>query len=376
MSELRIGLVGYGKMGRAHSQAWLTAPRFFDHATTPVLAAICGRNRAAATKVAGQFGWESVETDWRALVERDDIDLVDICTSNDLHSEVALAAIRNGKHVVCEKPLALDAALARRMLTEATEAGIRHMVVFNYRFVPAVRLAKQLVESGELGEIYQFVGSFQQDWLATPDFAMTWRLRRDAAGSGALGDLGAHIVDMSRFLIGAIDRAVGSTHTFVPERKNERGEDEHVTVDDAFEALVRFRNGVSGMLQASRVASGQKTRNRFEIYGSKGGIQFDFQRMNELRFFSAGDRPEVRGFRTIPTTVAGAQPYADAWWGAGHPIGFEHTFTHLVDEMLTAFDEDGVPSPSFADGVACQEVLDAIERSAREERWVDVHDAP
>lgn len=372
MNTLRIGMVGYGKMGRAHSQAWLTAPRFFDHDTQPVLAAICGRDGDAAKRVAGTFGWQSVETDWRALVERDDIDLIDVCTSNDLHSEISLAAIRNGKHVVCEKPLALDATLARQMLAEAIDAGVRHTVVFNYRFVPAVRLAKQLVEAGELGELYQFVGSFQQDWLATPDFAMTWRLRREAAGSGALGDLGAHIVDMGRFLIGEIERVAGATHTFVPTRKNALGEDESVTVDDAFEALVRFRGGVSGMLQASRVASGQKTRNRFEIYGSKGGIQFDFQRMNELRFFSAEDRAEVRGFRTIPTTVPGAQPYADRWWGAGHPIGFEHTFTHLVDELLTAFDEDRVPSPSFADGAACQDVLDAIERSAREERWVDV----
>jgi predicted dehydrogenase len=366
MNTLRIGMVGYGKMGRAHSQAWLTAPRFFDHETQPVLAAICGRDGDAAKRVAGTFGWQSVETDWRALVERDDIDLVDVCTSNDLHSEIALAAIRNGKHVVCEKPLALDATLARQMLAEAIDAGVRHTVVFNYRFVPAVRLAKQLIDAGELGELYQFVGSFQQDWLATPDFAMTWRLRREEAGSGALGDLGAHIVDMGRFLIGEIERVAGATHTFVPTRKNALGEDESVTVDDAFEALVRFRGGVSGMLQASRVASGQKTRNRFEIYGSKGGIQFDFQRMNELRFFSAEDRAEVRGFRTIPTTVPGAQPYADRWWGAGHPIGFEHTFTHLVDEVLTAFDEDRMPSPSFADGVACQEVLDAIERSARE----------
>ena len=372
MSDLRIGLVGYGKMGRAHSQAYVTVPRFFDHNTRPVLAAICGRNRDSAERVAGQFGWGSVETDWQRLVQRDDIDLIDVCTSNDLHSEIALAAIRNGKHVVCEKPLALDAALAHQMLEEAEHAHVRHMVVFNYRFVPAVRLAKQLIESGELGEIYQFIGSFQQDWLASPDFTMTWRLRQGTAGSGVLGDLGAHSIDLGRFLIGEIDRVVGAMHTVVPTRKNDRGEDEPVTVDDAYEALVRFRNGVSGVLQASRVASGQKTRNRFEIYGSKGGLQFDFQNMNELRFYSASDSPSVRGFRTISTTIPAAHPYADHWWGAGHVIGFEHTFTHLVDELLTAFDEDRVPSPNFNDGVACQNVLEAIERSVQVERWVDV----
>jgi predicted dehydrogenase len=182
--------------------------------------------------------------------------------------------------VICEKPLALDAALASQMFAEAERARIMHMVVFNYRFVPAVRLAKQLIDAGELGEIYQFVGSFQQDWLASPDFAMTWRLRRESAGSGALGDFGAHIIDLGRFLIGEVDRVIGATYTFIPNRRNERGDDEPVTVDDAFEALVRFRNGVPGVLQSSRVASGQKTRNRFEIYGSKGGLQFDFQNMN------------------------------------------------------------------------------------------------
>jgi predicted dehydrogenase len=372
VTQLRIGLVGYGKMGRAHSQAYATAPRFFDHDTQPLLTAICGRDRSGVEQAADRFGWQDVETDWRQLVRREDIDLIDICTSNELHSEIALAAIAQGKHVVCEKPLALGAEAAHRMLQEAERARIRHMVVFNYRFVPAIRLARQLIDAGELGEIYQFIGTFQQDWLASQDFTMTWRLRQESAGSGALGDLGAHIIDLGRFLIGEIDRVVGSTHTFVPTRRNDAGQDEAVTVDDAFEALVRFANGASGVLQASRVASGQKTRNRFEIYGSRGGLQFDFQNMNELRFFTASDPPGVRGFRTITATVPDVHPYAAHWWGAGHVIGFEHTFTHLVDELLSAFDENRAASPSLHDGAVCQDVLDAIACSVREERWVDV----
>jgi predicted dehydrogenase len=364
MKTIGIGIVGTGKMGRAHSQAWATVPKFFDLETTPALRVACGRDDDKATTFAKRFGWDSVETGWRELVKRDDVDLVDICTSNDLHAEIALEAIRHGKHVVCEKPLAVDAPTATTMAEAAEAAGVKHMVVFNYRFVPAVRLARQLIEAGELGEIYQFVGSFQQDWLSDPNAAMTWRLRKGSAGSGVLGDLGAHIVDLARFLVGEIASITGALHTVVPTRQNERGEMERVTVDDAFESLIEFTSGASGILQASRVATGQKTRNRFEIYGSKGGLQFDFQAMNELRFLSTDDPVAVRGYRTISTTLPGAHPYADRWWGAGHLIGFEHTFTHLANEMLLSFDEHRQPTPSFRDGEACQVVLDAIAQSS------------
>ncbi len=364
MKTIGIGIVGTGKMGRAHSQAWATVPKFFELETTPALRVACGRDASKTADFAERFGWESVETDWRQLVERDDIDLVDICTSNDLHAEIALEATRNGKHVVCEKPLALDAPTAARMAAAAEAAGVKHMVVFNYRFVPAVRLARQLIDAGELGTIYQFVGSFQQDWLADPNAPMTWRLRKDSAGSGVLGDLGAHIVDLARYLVGEITSVTGALHTVVPSRRNEHGEMEPVTVDDAFESLIQFESGASGVLQASRVATGQKTRNRFEIYGSKGGLQFDFQAMNELRFLSNEDPVAVRGYRTISTTLPGAHPYADRWWGGGHLIGFEHTFTHLVHEMLSSFEENREPTPSFRDGEACQIVLDAIARSS------------
>lgn len=372
MSELRIGLIGYGKMGRAHSQAYATTARFFDHDVVPTFTAVCGRSRSKAEEMASKFGWQDVETDWRALLKRDDVDLVDICAPSREHEEIAVEAARSGKHVFCEKPLALTADGARKILEEVERHGVQHMVTFNYRFVPAVRLAQSLIEEGRLGKIYHFRASFYQDWLADPESPMTWRLRKDEAGSGALGDLGAHVVDLARSLLGEIDEVSATLHTFVDRRRNEAGELEDVTVDDAFESLVRFDSGASGVIEASRFATGHKCTNRFEINGSKGSLQFDFQQMNELRFYSADDDPAVRGFRTITTTVPKVHPYAAHWWGPGHVIGFEETFVHQVAELFSAFDEDRCPNPSFHDGLRCQEVLEAIERSAQEKCWVGV----
>ena len=372
MSALRIGLIGYGKMGRAHSQAYATAARFFDHDTVPVFTAVCGRSRSKAEEMASKFGWQDVETDWRALLERDDVDLVDICTPSREHEEIAVAAARSGKHVFCEKPLALTASGVREMLDEVERHGVKHMVTFNYRFIPAIRLARSLIEEGRLGDIYHFRGSFYQDWLADPESPMTWRLRKDEAGSGALGDLGAHVVDLARYLLGEIDEVSATLHTFVDRRRNEAGKWEDVTVDDAFESLVRFESGTSGVIEASRFATGHKCTNRFEINGSKGSLQFDFQQMNKLRYYSTDEDPAVRGFRTITATVPKVHPYAAHWWGPGHGIGFEETFVHQVDELLSAFDEDRDPDPSFYDGLRCQEVLEALERSAREKCWIEV----
>lgn len=370
--ELRIGLVGYGKMGRAHSHAYATAARFFDHDVKPVLTALCGRNREKAVAMAGRFGWQGVETDWRRLLRREDVDLVDVCAPSRTHEEVAVAAARSGKHVLCEKPLALTTAGARKMLEEAERNGVKHMVTFNYRFVPAVRLARRLVEEGRLGKVYHFRGSFYQDWLVDPESPMTWRLRREEAGSGALGDLGAHVVDLARYLVGDISAVSGALHTFVPRRRNEGGEHEDVTVDDAFEALVRFDSGASGTVQASRFATGHKCSNSFEINGSKGSLRFDFRNMNELRFSSREDEAATQGFREIPATVPKVHPYAAHWWGPGHSLGFEHTFVHQVDELLSAFEQNRQPAPDFRDGLWCQEVLEAIEWSDREGCWVEV----
>jgi len=364
-NELKIGLVGPGKMGRIHSQAYLTVPRFFNHRTHPVLSAICGRNPDATAKAARDFGWANVETDWRRLIDRDDVDLVDICTPNDLHADIALAALAAGKHVVCEKPLAVDGPHARLMHDAARDAGVQHLIVFNYRFVPAVRLAKELIDAGELGEIYQYVGSFQQDWLSDPDVPVNWRLRSERAGSGVLGDLGAHTIDLARYLVGEVDSVMGVLHTSVPTRPDGSGDRVRVDVDDSFESLVQFGSGASGVVCASRVATGQKTRNRFEVYGSAGAVQFDFGSMNELRFFNTADDPRVRGFRSISTMHPGVHPWASNWWGQGHHIGFEHTFAHVVDEVLSGLEEDRPLSPNFGDGLACQQVMDAIIRSSR-----------
>ena len=365
MSELRIGLIGPGKMGRIHSQAYHTAPRFFSHRLRPVPSVVSGRDPVTTARFAEDFGWASVETDWRRVIERDDVDLVDICTPNDLHPEIALAAIGAGKHVICEKPLALDVATAEAMLSAAESAGVLHAVVFNYRFVPAVRLAQELIAAGELGEIYQYVGSFQQDWLSDPEAPVNWRLQPERAGSGVLGDLGVHVTDLAHALAGPIESVIGSLHTAVTERPDGSGTRLRVDVDDSFEALAQFASGASGVLSASRVATGQKTRHRFEIYGSRGAVQFDFGSMNELRFFSSADDLRTQGFRTISTLHPQAHPWADHWWGQGHHIGFEHTFTHLIDAVLSALEEGRPIVPGFAEGVACQRVLDAITRSSR-----------
>ena len=372
MERLRIGLIGYGKMGRAHSQAYSTVSRFFNHGVEPVLAVLCGRDRKEVGAMAARFGWQSVETDWRRLAEREDVDLVDICAPTRVHEEVALATAQQGKHVFCEKPLALTSAGAEKMLAHAERYGIRHMVTFNYRFVPAVRLAKRLISQGRLGDIRHFRGSFHQDWLTNAEAPMIWRLRGEDAGTGALGDLGAHVVDLARYLVGEIEEVSATMHTFVPRRRNESGEWEDVTVDDAFEALARFSSGASGVIEASRFATGHKCSNRFEINGSKGSLQFDFQRMNELSFFSNEDDPSVQGFRTITATVPNVHPYAAHWWGAGHVLGFEETFVHQVDELLSAFEEERQPVPNFYDGLKCQQVLDAISRASRERCWVGV----
>ena len=372
MEQLRVGLIGYGKMGRAHSQAYATVSRFFDHRIEPVNAVLCGRNLVQVEEIASRFGWQSVETDWRRLVEREDVDLIDICAPTRMHEEVALAAAQRSKHVFCEKPLALTSAGAEEMLAHAERNEVKHMVTFNYRFIPAVRLAKRLISEGRLGDIRHFRGAFYQDWRANPEALMTWRLRSEEAGSGALGDLGAHVVDLALYLVGEIEEVSASMHAFVPRRRNETGEWEDVTVDDAFEALARFRSGASGVIEASRFAPGHKCSNRFEVNGSKGSLRFDFERMNELSFFSAEDDTLVQGFRTVTATVPKVHPYADHWWGPGHVIGFEETFVHQTDELLSAFEEERQPVPNFHDGLKCQQVLDAISESSRERCWVRV----
>jgi predicted dehydrogenase len=341
--------------------------------------AICGRNEAAATEVAQRFGWESVETDWQALLTRDDIDVIDICTPGNTHAEIAVAALEAGKHVLCEKPLANTVAEAEAMAAAAVEAakhGVRAMVGFTYRRAPAVSFARQLLASGRIGQIRHVRGQYLQDWLTDENTPMSWRLDKSLAGSGALGDIGAHIIDMAQFVTATdIVSVQGLLETFVTTRPlagenatlggtstadAERGP---VTVDDAAAFTARFDNGAVGVFEATRFATGRKNALRLEVNGTLGSIAFDFEDMNVLELFDATEDAEVAGFRRILVTEA-SHPYIAAWWPPGHGLGYEHGFTHQVVDLVTDIAKGAEPAPSFTDGLAVQRVLDAVEASA------------
>ncbi|MCW2801095.1 MAG: dehydrogenase [Aeromicrobium sp.] len=378
-TDLGIGMVGYAFMGAAHSQAWRTAPAFFDLPLRPRMRAICGRHEDAASAVARRFEWESVETDWRKLLQRDDIDLIDICTPGDTHAEIAIAALRAGKHVLCEKPLANTVAEAEAMTAAAIEAakhGVRAMVGFTYRRTPAVALAQQLVASGRIGKIHHVRAQYLQDWLTDENAPLNWRLDKAQAGSGALGDIGAHIIDMAQFVTGSTIQSVsGVMETFVKTRPiagdratlggtssadADRGP---VTVDDAAVFTARFADGAIGVFESTRFATGRKNALRLEVNGSLGSVAFDFEDMNVLEFFDATDDPSIAGFRRIMVTEA-THPYISAWWPPGHGLGYEHGFTHQVVDLVTDIAKGADPVPSFADGLAVQRILEAVAASA------------
>jgi predicted dehydrogenase len=374
---LRIGMVGHAFMGAAHSHAWRTAGRFFDLPRQVELTAVCGRDEERVRAAAERYGWQSHETDWQRLVARDDIDVVDICTPGDSHARIAQAALAAGKHVICEKPLANSVAEAEEMAAAAAKAradGVRSMVAFNYRRVPALALARRLIEEGRLGRIHQVRAQYLQDWLVDPQFPLAWRLRKDRAGSGALGDLGAHSIDAAQYLTGRRIASVGALlETFVTERplpasasglsgtaSQERGA---VTVDDAALFTARFEGGAIGVFEATRFATGHKNGMRIEVSGSAGSLSFDAESMNELAFHDRSEDSATAGFRRILVTEPD-HPYAGAWWPPGHLIGYEHTFTHQVRDFVTAVAEGTDPQPSFADGLQVQRVLAAVESSA------------
>ncbi|MGW7402981.1 Gfo/Idh/MocA family protein [Streptomyces sp. NPDC054833] len=371
-------MVGYAFMGAAHAQGWRTAGRVFDLPRQPVLAVICGRDGAAARAAADRQGWAAVETDWRALVARDDVDLVDICTPGDSHAEIAIAALAAGKHVLCEKPLANtveEAETMNRAAEEAYRRGQVAMVGFNYRRVPATALARRMVADGRLGALRHVRVSYLQDWLVDPDFPLTWRLRRELAGSGSLGDLGAHIVDLAQYLAG--DRLAGVsalTHTFVRERPLPGGPTSGlsavsaratgtVTVDDAALFTGRFASGAVASFEATRCATGRKNALRIELNGEHGSLAFDLERLNELWFHDATAPGTEAGFRRILVTEPD-HPYLDAWWPPGHGLGYEHTFVHQVRDLVHAIADGRGLEPSFADGLQVQRVLAAVEESA------------
>lgn len=381
MKQLRVGMIGYKFMGKAHSNAYRSLPMFFPEALKPEMVAICGRNVSAVQAAANQLGWSESVTDWKELVNREDIDLIDINAPSDAHKEIAIAAAKAGKHIFCEKPLALTLADAREMLQAAEEAGVTHMVGFNYRFSPAVRLAKKLVESGRLGQIYHFRAWFLQDWIMDPQFPLVWRLQKEVAGSGSHGDLGAHLIDLAHYLVGDMQEVIGMSETFIKERPiasemtglsakgSTGGPMGKVTVDDATLFMTRFENGALGSFEATRFAAGHRSTNSFEINGSLGSVKFDFERMNELEVYFTSDDEDVQGFRRVLATDP-VHDYMEAWWPPGHTIGFEHTFTHEILELSTAISEGRQPVPNFEDGVKCQAVLEAVDKSIEERRWV------
>ena len=382
MPDINIGLLGYKFMGKAHSNAYRQVSRFFPGKYTPRLKVICGRDRAGAEAAAAQFGWEEVETDWRVVVERDDIDVIDISTPGDVHAQQAIAAAQAGKHIICEKPLANTLVDAREMLRAVDRAGVKHMLMHNYRKIPAVAFAKKLIEDGRVGDVYHYHGAYLQDWIMDPDFPLVWRLQKKHAGSGALGDIGSHAADLARYLNGELDSVTGQLTTFIKERplpgssgaawgaKGSRGKGK-VTVDDDANFLARFKNGSVGVFESSRFCGGRRNYNTFQIYGSKGSIAFNLERMNELEFYNRTDPQAEQAFKTIMVTES-VHPYVGAWWPPGHIIGYEHTFVHAVHDFLTALENDTLPEPNFRDGVKNQTILDAVERSAKTGKWEKV----
>jgi predicted dehydrogenase len=367
--RLGVGMIGYAFMGRAHSHAWRNVARVFDVPLEPEMSVICGRSADAVAFAATQLGWASHETDWRRVVERDDIGLIDVSTPGDSHAEIAIAALEAGKHVLCEKPLANTLAEAEAMAAAAQKASsVRAMVAFNYRRVPAVELARRLIAAGRLGVIRHVRAVYLQDWIVDPDFPLVWRLQRELAGSGALGDIGAHIVDLAQHLLGdRISSVSGLTETFVKERPlpdgNGRGE---VTVDDAALFITKFAGGAVGTFEASRFATGRKNGLRIEVNGSLGSLAFDLERLNELELYEVGD--STAGFRRVLVTESD-HPWVGAWWPPGHVLGWEHTFTHQARDLLHAIADEADCAPTFADGLQVQRVLDAVLRSSESGAW-------
>jgi predicted dehydrogenase len=385
VKTLNVGIVGYKFMGKAHSNAWMKAPLFFDMNLTPVRKVACGRHQESLKAFADRWGWEHTEGDWKKMVKRDDVDVVDISAPQYLHHEIAMEALRAGKHVFCEKPLAMNLSQAREMYELAEKKGVTHYLNHNYRRCPAVRLAKRLIDEGKIGRIFHWRGAYLQSWIVDPKFPLTWHLQKQFAGSGPHGDLNSHSVDLARYLVGEIKKVSCMTAQFIKERPlsdeaasgtfggvSKGVEMGTVTVEDAAFMTVEFANGALGSFEATRFAPGRKNYNFFEIYGSKGSIAFDLERMNELEFFSNDDPAHAQGFRTILATEGGQHDYISNWWPPGHIIGYEHEFVHAVVDFCDAVDKKKKIEPNFLDGMKEMEVLDAGLRSAETGKVVEI----
>ncbi len=404
---LRVGMIGHGFMGKAHSNAWRQAPHFFPLKAKLEMHTICGRNPAGVQAARAQLGWQYAATDWREVIESPLIDILDITTPNDSHAEIAIAAARAGKQVLCETPLALSVKEAEAMLAAAQKAKVVHMVCHNYRRVPAIAQAKRLIADGALGEVYHYYARYAQDWLVDPEVPLRWRLQKPISGSGAHADINVHLIDLARYLVGEFKEVCGLMHTFIKERplaegagtapelppnppreKDNAGKASaptgdpnpaakavqklgKVTVDDAALFIGRFDNGALANVEATRYAPGRKNHIAFEINGSKGSLCFDFEEMNRLKFCDRACLPDRQGFRDILVTQpGGVHPYVGQWWLAGHLLGYEHTFVHTVADFIKACAEGKPIQPTFEDGLKNQRVLAAVEESVKTRGWV------
>ncbi|GAB3570094.1 Gfo/Idh/MocA family oxidoreductase [Arthrobacter alkaliphilus] len=362
---LGVAAIGYAFMGKAHSQAWRNVGAYFD---VPAVEqrVLVGRGAGQVAEAAARYGWAESATDWREVIKREDVDIVDICAPGWLHAEIAIAALQAGKHVLVEKPLSNTLAESHAMVDaarSARERGVQSMVGFNYRRVPALAYARGLIADGRLGTVREVRAAYLQDWLADPEAPMSWRLRKETAGSGALGDIASHAIDQLQYLLGdTVTEVSGRLHTFVSRRPGPDGVEE-VTVDDAAWATLSLAGGAIASVEASRVATGRKNSLRIEVYGTEGALAFDLERLNELEFLDATTPAAEQGFRRIVVTEP-EHPYVGAWWPQGHVIGWEHTFTHQIRDFLLAIRDGSAPSPSFAEGLQVQRVLGAIEQSA------------
>ena len=376
--ELRIGLIGTGFMGRTHSNGYNRVANFFpDLAYTPVLKAVCSRNIEKVQAFADQWGYESIETDWRNLIARDDIDAIDICTPNDTHAEISLAAAAAGKMILCEKPLSRNLAEGEKMVEAIEAAGVNSTVWYNYRRLPAVSLAKQIIDSGKLGKIYHYRANFLQDWTISADLPQggegLWRMDVEAAGSGVTGDLLAHCIDTAMWLNGAITDVSAVTETFVKERMHQlTGKVQPVGIDDACIFHCHFENGSLGLFESTRYARGHKALYTFEINGADASIRWDLHDLNRLEYFDHSDESIVRGWRSIHVTD-GDQPYMDKWWVPGLGIGYEHSFVHQVADFLKSLETGESCSPTFKEALQTQKVCEAVIDSANSRSWKDTH---
>ncbi|MGC8863886.1 MAG: Gfo/Idh/MocA family protein [Armatimonadota bacterium] len=383
--KINVGMVGAAFMGKAHSVGYRdVAFAFPDVKAVPVMKEIAAITQAEADAARAVLGWERASEGWEKVVAAKDIDLIDICTGNSTHKEIAVAAAQAGKHVFCEKPLAMSVAECKEMVKAVEKAGVVHMVNFNYRRVPAVELARQMIEKGAIGTPYHWRAVYLQDWIMDPNFPLVWRLKKELAGSGAHGDLNAHIIDLARYLVGEIESVCGLMKTFIKKRpelaattgglgakaSTQMGE---VTVDDATLFLAKFSNGAVGTFEATRFAGGNRNGNRFEINGSNGSIRFNLERLNELEYYNAKDRAGQQGWKTILVTD-GVHPFMKGWWPAGHIIGWQHTFVHQIYTLMNGIAARKSPAPNFYDGLKCQMVLEAVEKSAETEQWVKVEE--